>query len=218
MDKSVFACLTNLEEGIYSTKAILSVCIGSLISEYSKTDDLSTVLSVAEKNLEECQDAVEALYKMRREFFLKDSSKRTDDREMDFPVEDDEGEDDSDEVEEEDDSEAKKDHSGPDPRGAFLSSSLKVDLMEEHDDGSATYTITSSDGTLHRLFEAFFVHAMIEGIKSVEVENQKFVSLKKAATDLERVLQVWENSDVLDYDPEIKGKREALTKALYSDV
>ena len=57
MDKSVFACLTNLEEGIYSTKAILSVCIGSLISEYSKTDDLSTVLSVAEKNLEECQDA-----------------------------------------------------------------------------------------------------------------------------------------------------------------
>jgi len=218
MDKSVFQYLTNLEEGIYSTKAIIAVCVGSLISEYSKTDDLSTVLSVAEKNLEECQDAVEALYKMRREFFLKDSSKRTDDREMDFPVEDDEGEDDSDEVEEEDDSEAKKDHSGPDPRGAFLSSSLKVDLMEEHDDGSATYTITSSDGTLHRLFEAFFVHAMIEGIKSVEVENQKFVSLKKAATDLERVLQVWENSDVLDYDPEIKGKREALTKALYSDV
>ena len=215
MDKSVFACLTNLEEGIYSTKAIVAVCVGSLISEYSKTDDLSTVLSVAEKNLEECQDAVEALYKMRREFFLKDSSKRTDDREMDFPVEDDEGEDDSDEVEEEDDSEAKKDHSGPDPRGAFLSSSLKVDLMEEHDDGSATYTITSSDGTLHRLFEAFFVHAMIEGIKSVEVENQKFVSLKKAATDLERVLQVWENSDVLDYDPEVKEKRVALTKALY---
>ena len=58
-------------------------------------------------------------------------------------------------VGEEDDSEAKKDHSGPDPRGAFLSSSLKVDLMEEHDDGSATYTITSSDGTLHRVFEAF---------------------------------------------------------------
>jgi len=218
MDKSVFQYLTNLEEGIYSTKAIVAVCVGSLISEYSKTDDLSTVLSVAEKNLEECQDAVEALYKMRREFFLKDSSKRTDDREMDFPVEDDEGENDSDEVEEEDDGEAEEGHSGPDSRSAFLGSRLKVDLMEEHDDGSATYTITSDDGTLHRLFEAFFVHAMIEGIKSVEVENQKFVSLKKAATDLERVLQVWENSDVLDYDPEIKGKREALTKALYSDV
>ena len=30
-----------------------------------------------------------------------------------------------------------------------------------------------------------------------------------------RVLQVWENSDVLDYDPEVKEKRVALTKALY---
>ena len=131
---------------------------------------------------------------------------------MDFPVEDDEGENDSDEVDEE---EAEKTQ----PR-TFGSTDgrLNVELTEEHDDGSATYTVTANDDTLKRLFQVFFIRAIIEGIQSVEGENQKFVSLKKAATDLERVLQVWENSDVLDYDPEIKGKREALTKALYSDV
>jgi hypothetical protein len=124
-------------------------------------------------------------------------------------VEDEDGEDDGDEVDEEDAEETQ-------PR-TFGSTAgrLNVELKEEHDDGSATYTITSDDGTLHRLFEAFFVRAMIEGIKSVEGENQKFASLKKAATELERVLQVWEDSDVLDYDPEVKEKRQALTKALY---
>lgn len=216
--ETVFNSLTTLEEKLHSAKAIASVCIGALESDYSNNEEIQSALSLIEKTLEESYDEVEKLYKLRREFFLQNTSQRTDDRKVVFPVEDDEGEDDGDEVEEEDDGEAEEDHSGPDPRSPFLSSSLKVDLMEEHDDGSATYTIKSDDGTLHRLFEAFFLNAMIEGIKSVEGENQKFVSLKKAATDLERVLQVWENSDVLDYDPEVKEKREALTKALYPNV
>jgi hypothetical protein len=189
-----------------------------LESDYSNTEEIQSALSLIEKTLEESYDEVEKLYKLRREFFFQNTSQRTDDRALVFPVEDNEGEDDGDEVEEEDDGEAEEDHSGPDPRSAFLSSKLNVELAEEHDDGSATYTITSDDGTLHRLFEAFFLQAMIEGIKSVEVENKKFASLKKAATDLERVLQVWEDSDVLDYDPEVKEKRKALTKALYPNV
>jgi hypothetical protein len=144
-----------------------------------------------------------------------DASEWDADGEVGLPMEDEEGEDESSSLDEEPEESAEEPAAGRFTRSSFLGNRLKVDLMEEHDDGSATYTITSDDGTLHRLFEAFFVHAMIEGIKSVEGENQKFASLKRAATDLERVLQVWESSDVLDYDPDVKDRREALTKALY---
>jgi hypothetical protein len=130
-------------------------------------------------------------------------------------MEDEEGEDESSSLDEESEEPAEAPATGRFTRSAFLGSDLKVELAKEHDDGSVTYTITSDDGTLHRLFEAFFVKAMIEGIKSVEGENQKFASLKKAATELDQFLQVWERSDLLDYDPEVKEKRVALTKALY---
>lgn len=144
-----------------------------------------------------------------------DASEWDADGEVGLPMEDEEGEDESSSLDEEPEESAEEPAARRFTRSAFLGSSLKVDLMEEHDDGSATYTITSDDGTLKRLFEAFFIQAMIEGIKSVEGGNEKFASLKKAATDLERVLQVWESSDVLDYDPDVKDRREALTKALY---
>ena len=137
------------------------------------------------------------------------------DGEVGLPMEDEEGEDESSSLDEESEEPAEAPATGRFTRSAFLNSDLKVELSKEHDDGSVTYTITSDDGTLHRLFEAFFVQATIEGIKSVEGENQKFASLKKAATELDQFLQVWENSDVLDYDPEVKEKRVALTKALY---
>jgi hypothetical protein len=216
--ETVFDTLTTLEEKLHSAKSVASVCIGALESDYSNKDEIQSALALVTKTLEEGYDEVEKLYKLRRQFFLQNTSERTDDRTLVFPVEDNEGEDDDYEVEEENDSEAEEDHSGSDSRSAFLGSDLKVELAKEHDDGSVTYTITSDDGTLQRLFEAFFVKAMIEGIKSVEGENQKFASLKKAATELDQFLQVWENSDVLDYDPEVKEKRVALTKALYPNV
>jgi hypothetical protein len=162
-------------------------------------------LHIIDKRLDTIEHRISDIYKATRNVTREWDAGG----EVGLPVEDEDGEDDGDEVDEEDAEETQ-------PRLAErITRRLNVELAEEHDDGSATYTITSDDGTLHRLFEAFFVQAMIEGIKSVEGENQKFASLKKAATELDQFLQVWENSDVLDYDPEVKEKRVALTKALY---
>ena len=204
---------TDIEEAVYEIRALVSV-LGDAASNAICTpspDKVETVLHIIDRRIDAIEHRIPDIYKATRNVTRKWDA----DGEVGLSVEDEDGEGNGDEVEKEDDSEAKEGHFGSNSRSAFLGSDLKIKLAEEHDDGSATYTITSNDGTLHRLFEAFFVQAMIEGIKSVEVENQKFVSLKRAATELDQLLQVWENSDVLDYDPEVKEKRQALTKALY---
>jgi hypothetical protein len=131
-------------------------------------------------------------------------------------VEDEEGEDDGDSLDEEDAQPAEAADAGRFTRSDFLTGkSLRVELKEEHPDGSATYTIHSDDDTLQRVFDAFFLQALFRGIESVEEENKKFISLKRAAEELERFLRVWEESDEMDYDSSVKEKREALTAALY---
>ena len=198
---------TDIEEAVYEIRALVSV-LGDAASNAMCTpspDKVETVLHIIDRRIDAIEHRIPDIYKATRNVTRKWDA----DGEVGLPVEDEDGEDDGDEVDEEDAEETQ-------PRLAErITRRLNVELAEEHDDGSATYTITSDDGTLHRLFEAFFVQAMIEGIKSVEGENQKFASLKKAATELDQFLQVWENSDVLDYDPEVKEKRVALTKALY---
>jgi hypothetical protein len=198
---------TDIEEAVYEIRALVSV-LGDAASNAMCTpspDKIETVLHIIDRRIDAIEHRIPDIYKATRNVTRKWDA----DGEVGLPVEDEDGEDDGDEVDEEDAEETQ-------PRLAErITRRLNVELAEEHDDGSATYTITSDDGTLHRLFEAFFVQAMIEGIKSVEGENQKFASLKKAATELDQFLQVWENSDVLDYDPEVKEKRVALTKALY---
>jgi hypothetical protein len=198
---------TDIEEAVYEIRALVSV-LGDAACNSMCTpspDNVGTVLHIIDRRIDTIEHRISDIYKATRNVTREWDA----DGEVGLPLEDGEGKDDGDKVDEEEAEETQ-------PRTfGSTAGSLNVELTEEHDDGSATYTVTANDDTLKRLFQVFFIRAIIEGIQSVEGENQKFVSLKRAATDLERVLQVWENSDVLDYDPEVKEKRQALTKALY---
>lgn len=94
--------------------------------------------------------------------------------------------------------------------------SFDVKELKRHEDGSVTYQVSGSDEKMKELFEVFFTHALINGIKHTEDNNKKEMAKIKAlnvARDLERFLHVWEWTEG-DYDPSVKTKREELTKAL----
>ncbi len=93
--------------------------------------------------------------------------------------------------------------------------SIHLEEVGENDDGTVTYNLECSREDKDNLISVFFTHAVIEGLKSVKEENDRFLKLKEVAADLERFLRVWEESEVLDYDPEVKDRREALTQILY---
>jgi len=92
---------------------------------------------------------------------------------------------------------------------------LEIEEGVDNEDGTFTYHIKGSQETLDDLMSTFFASAIIAGIKSTKKDNDQFLKLKEAAADLERFLRVWEESDTLDYSPEVKDRREALTKILY---
>ena len=93
--------------------------------------------------------------------------------------------------------------------------SIHLEEVGENDDGTVTYNLDCSREDMNQLISILFTRAVIEGIKSTKKDNDQFLKLKEAATDLERFLRVWEESDTLDYSPEVKDRREALTKILY---
>jgi hypothetical protein len=95
--------------------------------------------------------------------------------------------------------------------------SLHLEEVGENDDGTVTYNLDCSREDMEKLISVLFTHAVIEGIKSVKEENEQFLKLKEVAANLERFLRVWEESEVLDYDPEVKKRREALTNILYGE-
>lgn len=84
--------------------------------------------------------------------------------------------------------------------------------VEECDDGS--FLLKGNKSDMERLMSAFVQQAIVAGIKSAENEVQHFLQLRNAAEDLERFLRAWEDSDEMSYSPEVKEKREALTKVL----
>jgi hypothetical protein len=46
-----------------------------------------------------------------------------------------------------------------------MSHTFNVEMVEEHDDGSATFTVSGDKASMHSLFEAFFTQALINGIE-----------------------------------------------------
>ena len=84
--------------------------------------------------------------------------------------------------------------------------------VTEAEDGVFTFTASSEE--MNRIFSAFITAAMIKGIEAQESENNGWHKLKEVAADLEQFLKVWEESDELDYAPEVKDRRVALTKVL----
>ena len=97
------------------------------------------------------------------------------------------------------------------------SPSFSVDLVEEHEDGSATFQVSGSEKSMKQLFQAFFTQAVINGVLFTKEKNDKYCAERRAlevARDFETLVRIWEDSAALDYDPTVKSKREELAKAL----
>lgn len=97
------------------------------------------------------------------------------------------------------------------------SPSFSVEIVEEHEDGSATLSVDGSKKSMRVLFEAFFCQAVINGVLLTKEKNDKYCAERRAlevARDFETLVRIWEDSAALDYDPTVKSKREELAKAL----
>ena len=97
------------------------------------------------------------------------------------------------------------------------SPSFNVDLVKEHEDGSATFSVNGSKKSMQQLFEAFFIQALINGVLLTKEKNGQYCAQHRAlemARDLEVLLRKWETSDDFDYDPMVKATRVELSKAL----
>jgi hypothetical protein len=94
---------------------------------------------------------------------------------------------------------------------------FNVDLVKEHEDGSATFQVSGSKKSMQQLFEAFFIQALINGVLLTKEKNGQYCAQHRAlemARDLEVLLRKWETSDDFDYDPMVKATRVELSKAL----
>ena len=94
---------------------------------------------------------------------------------------------------------------------------FNVDLVKEHEDGSATFSVNGSKKSMQQLFEALFIQALINGVLLTKEKNDQYCAQHRAlemARDLEVLLRKWETSDDFDYDPMVKATRVELSKAL----
>lgn len=210
MNRMTWLQMNTLEEETYEMKALLEVVIDGLNNSNcpSNPEDASVVLRQATEKLIKIQSIHEAMWEeQRQEKFNKkpeeDLDEDSDNEDSDFKIGGLFCEDDSDESPPEDDSDEP-------PR-------FNVDLIKEHEDGSATFQVSGSDKSMRQLFEAFFCQAVINGVLLTKEKNDKYCAERRAlevAQDLEVLLRTWEDSDELDYDPAVKAKREELTEAL----
>ena len=94
---------------------------------------------------------------------------------------------------------------------------FNVNLIKEHEDGSATFQVSGSKASMQKLFEAFFCHAVVNGILMTEKGNERYSAQQRAidaARDLEVLLEAWETNEEFDYDPVVKNARRELAEAL----
>ena len=94
---------------------------------------------------------------------------------------------------------------------------FNVEMIKEHEDGSATFQVSGSKASMQKLFEAFFCHAVVNGILMTEKGNERYSAQQRVidiARDLEALLRNWETSEDFDYDPMVKATRVELTRLL----
>lgn len=98
---------------------------------------------------------------------------------------------------------------------AYLATgSLGVKLVEEHDDGSATFEVHGDKDQMGKLFSAFFTEAIVKGIDCTQQSTERWVLEKqivKKAREFADLMMQWEWEDELDYDPQIRKVRVELT-------
>ena len=109
------------------------------------------------------------------------------------------------------------DEEAEDGEGLEDDTRFNVEMIKEHEDGSATFQVSGSKASMQKLFETFFCSAVVNGILMTEKGNERYSAQQRAldaARDLEVLLEAWETSDDLDYDPVVKNAKRELANAL----
>jgi hypothetical protein len=208
-----------LEERVYQTRALLEVMQDGLSNDVVgiNQDYYATTIRTACNVLEEMEQIINEDFRQRREEMKIGEYAVTGYAEQEY--EEDEvfgqrtksdlftGEIVSDE-ESEDGEEREEGSTG------FVAGSFGVKLVEEHEDGSATFEVNGSKEQMGKLFSAFFTEAIAKGIDSAEQSTQRWVLEKqivKKAREFADLMMQWEWEDELDYDPQIRKVRVELT-------
>jgi len=80
--------------------------------------------------------------------------------------------------------------------------SFNVEMVEEHDDGSATFSVSGDKASMHALFEAFFTHALIDGIDYAVKDKERWIDEKHlvaAALEMHKGIWAWKNFESVDW-------------------
>lgn len=211
--KMTWQQMNTLEELTYEMKALLEVVMDGLNNDCcpSNPEDSSVVLRQATEKLIKIRGIHEEAWEAHRQGLLKESDEEDSDDE-------DSGDEDSDE--DSDDEESVFKIAGlfcDDDSDEYETTQFKVDLVEEHEDGSATFAVTGSKESMTQLFQAFFTQALINGVLLTKEKNDKFSDERRAleiAREFATLMNIWEGSDDFDYAPVCEQKRKELTEAL----
>ena len=205
--------MNNLETLTYETRAILEVVSDGLLNEPcpSNPEDSGAVLRMAVEKIEKMRAIHEEIWDEKREAMAReavadDGDNEDADGDEDFDTKDLFSKGDDDWVFSEEREKAEE-----------STRSFNVEELERHEDGSATYEVSGSDKEMKQLFEVFFTHALINGIKYTQEGNDKEIAKLKSletARELEVLLREWETSDEFDYSPVVKDKRLKLRELL----
>jgi len=196
--------MNDLETLTYETRAMLEVVSDGLLNEPcpSNPEDSAAVIRMAVEKIEKIREIHEEIWdEKRREAVADDGDNEDADGDENFDTKDvfSDGDEDWEEKEVE---------SIP---------CFNVEELEVHEDGSATYQVSGSNKEMKQLFEVFFTHALINGIKQTQENNDKEIAKLKSleiARELEVLLREWETSDEFDYAPVLQDKRLKLKELL----
>jgi hypothetical protein len=204
--------MNELETLTYETKAMLEVVSDGLLNECAPSDpeDSAVVLRLAVEKIEKVREIHEELWDeireaMAREALADDGDNEDADEDEDFDTKDLFSDGDDDWV-------FSEEREAEEPTRSF-----DVKELKRNEDGSVTYEISGSDKKMQELFETFFTHALINGIKYTREGNDKEIAKLeslKVARELEVLLREWETSEDLDYTPVVRDKRLKLRELL----
>jgi hypothetical protein len=220
MKIGTWAKLNEVEENLYEAKALLDVMSDGLCNDTIAVsqDAYATTVRLIYEKVEKASDANQELFKICREEkdekpsdewkeWEGETSLWPDDREVELAFQDGAGESRGSEVVQ-DDAEIGE---------SKFPKRLSVELKEEKEDGSAVFEVSGSKEDMHTLFETFFINAVVKGVEVASSEIGIFNAqgeVIKQAKELNKYLSVWEESEDLNYDPEVKNIRMKLDEAI----
>lgn len=197
--------MNRLDELTYEAKALLEVTGDGLLNETcpSNPENSASVIRLVKDKVDEIGEIHAEMWNEQREARADANGRDNEDADSDegFDTQDlfSDGDEDWEETEVE-------------PASRF-----DVEEIERHEDGSATFHVSGSDEEMKKLFEVFFAHALVNGIKYTQENNDKEayrMQVVTVARELEVLLREWETSDCFDYDPVVKSKRLKLKELL----